>query len=387
MSAYWDWVASGGQDETLGPSTWGTEDVDAYGTWGDPSTWVIPSEFSLSDVTDNLKNIPKQLWGVVKSAFSDKDGNIDWRAIATVGGALLPLLSSGSSSGSRPTPASYQGGIPEYTAVRERVQGTSDPSRRPGSGGQRYFTDVTYIPKGSTTRTGTMDVPAAAGSVSDLYQQVLNRSADTEGQTYWGSKFGEEISPAEIREFVTAAQPELQRTQAQGLEALNRANPFNAPPPVYSPPAAPPVVAAPAAPAYNPAYSGESVLNTVRQLLNPSVKMARGGIVGLQDGGFVVPADVVSGLGNGSTHAGLAVLSRKGAVPIQGRGDGMSDSNPTTINGKQPAAVADGEAYFGPKEVAEMGGAQRLYSMMDKIRKDRTGTTKQGRQINPNKYV
>jgi hypothetical protein len=32
-------------------------------------------------------------------------------------------------------------------------------------------------------------------------------------------------------------------------------------------------------------------------------------------------------------------------------------------------------------------GAQRLYSMMDKIRKARTGTTKQGKQINPNKYL
>jgi hypothetical protein len=65
----------------------------------------------------------------------------------------------------------------------------------------------------------------------------------------------------------------------------------------------------------------------------------------------------------------------------------MSDSNRTMINNRQPAAVAHEEAYFGPREVKDMGGAQNLYAMMDQIRKDRTGTTKQGRQINPNKYL
>ena len=38
----------------------------------------------------------------------------------------------------------YQGGIPEYTSLRERVPYTNDPTRRPGSGGQRYFTDVGF---------------------------------------------------------------------------------------------------------------------------------------------------------------------------------------------------------------------------------------------------
>ena len=39
----------------------------------------------------------------------------------------------------------YQGSVPKYTAVRERVPFTYDPNRRPGSGGQRYFTDTRYI--------------------------------------------------------------------------------------------------------------------------------------------------------------------------------------------------------------------------------------------------
>jgi hypothetical protein len=115
------------------------------------------------------------------------------------------------------------------------------------------------------------------------------------------------------------------------------------------------------------------------------LNLARGG---LADGGFVVPADVVSHLGNGSTDAGLQHLkNRMGARPIRGAGDGMSDSIKTTIEGKQPARIANGEAYIPPEVVKQRGGAKNLYAMMDKVRKERTGTKKQGKQINPNRYL
>jgi hypothetical protein len=78
---------------------------------------------------------------------------------------------------------------------------------------------------------------------------------------------------------------------------------------------------------------------------------------------------------------------------LDGPGDGMSDSIPATIAGKQPARLADGEFVVPADVVSHLGngstkaGAQRLYSMMDKVRHARTGTTKQGRQINPKKYL
>lgn len=117
--------------------------------------------------------------------------------------------------------------------------------------------------------------------------------------------------------------------------------------------------------------------------------LAAGGIAkgGLKDGAFVVPADVVSHLGNGSNDAGQKILSRGlGASPIKGKGDGMSDSIPTTIEGKQPARVADGEAYI-PPEVVKKVGAKRLYSMMDKIRHARTGTKRQAPEVDPRKFL
>lgn len=122
--------------------------------------------------------------------------------------------------------------------------------------------------------------------------------------------------------------------------------------------------------------------------------MAEGGIAALKEGSFVVPADVVSHIGNGSTDAGITALNKKlGAKPIRGGGDGMSDSIPTSIEGKQKARVADGEAVVEPEMVKRIGkgsskeGAKKLYDMMDKVRKARTGTVKQGKQINPSKYV
>jgi hypothetical protein len=65
----------------------------------------------------------------------------------------------------------------------------------------------------------------------------------------------------------------------------------------------------------------------------------------------------------------------------------MSDSIKTTIDGRQPARVANDEARLTAKQVAAAGGAKRLYAMMDQIRHARTGTKKQGRQIDPSKFL
>jgi hypothetical protein len=115
---------------------------------------------------------------------------------------------------------------------------------------------------------------------------------------------------------------------------------------------------------------------------------------GLAPKGFVVPADVVSHLGNGSSEAGLKLLvANLGAEAIKGEGDGMSDSIPTTIGGKQEARVANDEAFISPEMVRKIGagsaekGAKKLYAMMDKIRQARTGSTEQGKQIDPNKFM
>ena len=78
---------------------------------------------------------------------------------------------------------------------------------------------------------------------------------------------------------------------------------------------------------------------------------------------------------------------------LDGAGDGMSDSIPATIEGKQPARLADGEFVIPADVVSHIGngsskaGSKQLYAMLDRVRKARTGHTKQGKEINPNKYM
>ena len=78
---------------------------------------------------------------------------------------------------------------------------------------------------------------------------------------------------------------------------------------------------------------------------------------------------------------------------LKGPGDGMSDNIPATINGRQPARLADGEFVIPADVVSHLGngsteaGAKQLHAMMDKVRSARTGNKKQGREINPQKYI
>jgi hypothetical protein len=67
----------------------------------------------------------------------------------------------------------------------------------------------------------------------------------------------------------------------------------------------------------------------------------------------------------------------------EGPGDGMSDDIPATIDGAEPAALSDGEFVIPADVVSGLGdgstdaGASKLYNMIDKIRMDRTGTKNQ----------
>jgi len=78
---------------------------------------------------------------------------------------------------------------------------------------------------------------------------------------------------------------------------------------------------------------------------------------------------------------------------LKGPGDGMSDNIPATIAGRQPARLADGEFVVPADVVSHLGngstdaGAKKLHEMMNRIRKARTGNPKQGKQINPNKFI
>ena len=73
--------------------------------------------------------------------------------------------------------------------------------------------------------------------------------------------------------------------------------------------------------------------------------------------------------------------------------DGMEDKINATIDNKRPAKLSGGEFVVPADVVSHLGngnseaGAKQLYALMERVRKARTGTANQGRQINPKKYL
>jgi hypothetical protein len=95
----------------------------------------------------------------------------------------------------------------------------------------------------------------------------------------------------------------------------------------------------------------------------------------------------------GGFAAGGPIQYAAGGKFLRGPGDGMSDDIKANINGEQEARLADGEFVIPADVVSHIGngsseaGADRLYKMMANIRKARTGKTRQAPQINPKKYL
>jgi hypothetical protein len=105
-----------------------------------------------------------------------------------------------------------------------------------------------------------------------------------------------------------------------------------------------------------------------------------GGNVGTGNGG-------TGGMGGGLAAGGLSHLGdySDGGRLLRGPGDGVSDSIPAVIGKKQPARLADGEFVVPARIVSELGngsteaGARKLYAMMDRIQKARGSTVGKGK--------
>lgn len=248
-----------------------------------------------------LQKVGASAFDALKKTFTNKDGSIDWRSVAGAAGGLYGLYQANKPQ----EKVGYQGGIPNYTAVRERAPMTYDPARRPGSSGQQYFTAPQFIKKDDT------DAVTAA------------RTAAVE--------------------------------QAAALANANTANPAR-----QTLPASTPVT--------SPAGGGTAAVmpraaSSVIQDL-PVPQYAAGGLASMAQGRY-----------------------------LGGPTDGMADKIPARIGNKQEARLSHGEFVIPADVVSHLGngnseaGAKRLYAMMDKVRTARTGTKKQGKQINPDKFL
>jgi len=116
---------------------------------------------------------------------------------------------------------------------------------------------------------------------------------------------------------------------------------------------------------------------------------------GMAMGGRITSYDDEIGGDDSMMQGGIAALAKGGLPPryLRGGGDGMSDSIRARIGGKQEARLADGEFVVPADVVSHLGngssnaGAKKLYAMMDRIRKSRTGKTRQAPEVNTRRLM
>ena len=288
--------------------------------------------------------------------------------------------------------------IPNFKASRAAVPSTYDETRRPGSGGQRYFSDVRYVSPPN-----------------------LGDRADTETQDAYDERYDNAFDAR------VDAQNLLAQEEANRFGIANLANPARGTIPAAQSTA---TAASTQVPYYTPSSQDASgianLLSKQTELVSEASRRlpvgsgmtpARRGVTSaLQD----APNDMVARLIDmgiftpetaaqfyQSRYPGLTAEQVQEALGqygyaqggnvngyyLGGPTDGMADQIPATIDNNQPAALSDGEFVVPADVVSHLGngnseaGAQNLYSMMDRVRTDRTGNPEQGRQIDPNKYL
>ena len=106
--------------------------------------------------------------------------------------------------------------------------------------------------------------------------------------------------------------------------------------------------------------------------------------VGDGTGGVYAQGGITALAAGGSRQYNLGSYSDGGRL-LRGPGDGVSDSIPATIGKRQPARLADGEFVIPARIVSELGngsteaGARKLYAMMDRVQRARRKTTGKNR--------
>ena len=237
-----------------------------------------------SDFLDAGKDVAEDAFDSVTDKLTSKEG------LSALGKLGIGYLADKSGFTSPDVPkVGYQGKIPELQAVRERVPmqqaAEGEAPRRPGSAGRRYLSDVQFA-----------------------------KRPDAEPQS------------------VAEAQA---KAQAQALQLSKKQNPSQVPP---------------------------------TGMAQPQQLMAAGGVAS-------------------------AYNRRHNGYYLGGITDGMADEVPASIDGKQEARLSDGEFVIPADVVSHLGngnsdaGAQQLHGMMDNVRMERTGNPEQGKQIDPNKFM
>lgn len=264
------------------------------------------------------------------------------------------------------------GTLHTLSAERIAVPNTYDPTRRAGSGGQRYFSDIQY--PSETQRPAVLASNAAqAVGLAALNAQNPARQARPSTQS---------MSDEQIRAYFDGIlkNPKLNTERKQIEQSVGAMNRYNISPQRLSEATGRPLadINRSMSPQYLPYGEAAAQAPDIQSVINKL--LSRAALTPYGTG----PQNYASG--------GIASIPHNGYY-LGGATDGMADNIPANINGTEEAALSDGEFVIPADVVSHLGngnsgaGAQVLHSMMDRIRKARTGRTEQGRQINPNKFA
>lgn len=293
-------------------------------------------------------------WGKLFAKMGDAASTP--QGIAAILGTALSM-----SGANKPTTGGYKGSIPNLTAIREKVK---MPEYTPYSGkavmGGKFFTDTQYTPTANTEAIEA--AKTAATTTAEKYAATNPKAPDAAQSPLSLAQQKSTAVKAEAKPMSSlldtykivgqpAITPEGIQFVGPAKEKPNVTTPFNPEQSLVQPIVSP-----------NPPGEVEELMRSYTGA-QAAIPAAQGGIMQLAKGRY-----------------------------LRGETDGMSDKIPSSIDGVQPAALSHGEFVIPADVVSHLGngnsdaGADQLYKMMDRVRKDRTGTTKQGKQIKPEKY-
>ena len=255
----------------------------------------------------------------------------------------------------------------EYSYERQRVPNTYASDRRPGSRGQRYFSDSVYMPKKEATPEKKTEVDLAYtnqandAATANLANRVQQQRFEAQPRpayvqpTATPMKFGTYAPRTNAPSGAGAANPAPTRNDLMAFLAQERAK--------------------------KEGGQGTETGSGIAGMVN---NLAGGGPAG---GG---PASAYNRRYNGYAMGGMPQAQ---GYYLGGTTDGMADNIPARIDNNQEARLSDGEFVVPADVVSHLGngnssaGAKNLYGMMDRVRTARTGNKQQGKQIDPNKFI
>ena len=369
----------------------------------------------------------------ILGGFTDTSGQFSLPKTAQTVGGLAALYGTanpdskvgeflGMGSGQQ-GPIGYTGGIPKYTVTRSLLDNAFDNTgRRPGSTGRRYFTDTVFT-KSPTPTVGApapapkkpispADLPAdpdllAAFAAADAAGVDIPETvqASTEAgldQVFGSLSTGAGSSPAtedyteglavfeDEPKNIASTPTEQEPLDMFGVRASDATDALanilrDIPGGVVD-------------------FDADTAVDREAQRIGVTeaelvASLLQRGQVTAEDvsTAYGIPIEeikrVFAEMGGTRELAMGGIASLGGPNYLAGATDGMADLVPATIGGTQPAALSDGEFVIPADVVSHLGngnsdaGAKQLYAMMDRVRDERTGTTKQGPEINPIKMM